>query len=152
MKKIIYFSVSILALLVISSCENIDTIGKILKENKYWVVSSVVSNETGIVYAHKMYHFENKIMYVYEEKERGGGFEMWPDYLDSKGRSLEDCYIEILREPYSIDVGMGSDGGIMSETLLFGDLFIEDNEKYDVCLRYTALSGSGLWYGFKEVR
>lgn len=144
------------ALLSITSCVADSahlSIKKELEEYKYWVVSTISDKETGTVYAHRMFCFKKNVLFVYEEKEQGSGFEIKEHYLDSKGHSLEDCYLEKNRENYVVESTIGADAWIYSESVLDGDIYgiVPGESGNDVYLEYSTFYGQYRWHGFKDV-
>ena len=150
MKTFVHFAVSILSLFSLFSCdpERVDFLRNTLKENKYWVVS-ISDNNT----ARSIFQFKNKLLVVYVEKEAGNGFEIKDHYLDSKGRSFDECYTEKIRETYTLGSGIGCDGDIESETVLNGEVFFDYENGDIVGLKYYPFGEfiEWTWYAFNDV-
>lgn len=156
MKTITKIAIFFLALFQIISCDvgSAQYVKKELEAYKYWVVSTVSDKETGTVYAHRMYRFKKNILFVYEEKEQGSGFEIGGHFLDSKGLSLEDCYIEKKREDYVVESWVGADAWLYSESVLEGEIYgpFPGESENDVYLEYSHSRGQSRWHGFKDVQ
>lgn len=149
MKALSHLAVLMLSLFSLFSCESekVNNLRNTLKENKYWVVS-ISDNNT----ANQIFHFEDKLLVVYVEKETGNGFEIKDHYLDSKRRSFNECYTEKIRESYTLSPGVGCDGEIESETVLkLGEVYFDYKNGNITGLRYLRY-GTWTWYAFNDVR